>query len=86
MTRYRWVDLGERLLWTAVSAFLGTLVAGGVFDVGVSVLAAAGIAAAGAAVNFVLVVARWRLSVLPDPGAGIGVGRFELDAFDDPEG
>lgn len=83
MNRYRWIDLAERLVWTCVSAFLGALVAGGAFSVGISVLEAAVLAAAGAAVNFVIVVARWRLSVLPDPGAGIGFGARTIDAYDD---
>lgn len=66
--RYRVVDLLERVLWSSVSAGLGTLVAGPLFDI--DAVAAAGVAAAAGAINAVLVIARWRLAVLPDPGDG----------------
>lgn len=62
-------DTFERLFWTVLSAFLGALAVGGVVDI--STLDAAIAAAAGAGVNFILIVARWRLSVLPEPGDGL---------------
>lgn len=62
-------DTIERLFWTIVAAFLGSLMAGAVFDV--DVVMAAGMAAFTAGVNFVLLVARARLAVLPDPGRGL---------------
>lgn len=62
-------DTLERLLWTVVSAFLGALSLAGAFDF--DALEAAAIAAAVAGINFITLVARARLSVLPDPGAGL---------------
>jgi hypothetical protein len=62
-------DTLERLFWTIVAAFVGNLLAGAVFDV--DVVMAAGMAAFTAGANFVLLVARARLAVLPDPGAGL---------------
>jgi hypothetical protein len=59
----------ERLFWTAVSAGGASLATGPLF--GVSVWQSAGLAAASAAVNFVTLVARKRLSILPDPGEGL---------------
>jgi hypothetical protein len=62
-------DTLERLFWTLVAAFLGAL---GVSDlIDISALQAALAAAASAGVNFLLLVARARLSVLPDPGDGL---------------
>lgn len=68
-TTVRVRDLAERVVWTAISAGLGVLTISGVIDV--SALEAAFAAAASALVNALLVIARWRLSVLPDPGAGL---------------
>lgn len=62
-------DCAERLCWTVIAAFFGNLAAGAVFDVDATM--AAGMAAFTAAVNFVLIVARARLAVLPDPGKGL---------------
>lgn len=62
-------DTIERLFWTLVAAFFGALASGAVFNV--DVVMAAGMAAFTAAVNFVLLVARARLAVLPDPGKGL---------------
>lgn len=62
-------DTLERLLWTLVAAFLGAL---GVSDlIDISAVQAGLTAAASAGVNFLLIVARTRLSQLPDPGAGL---------------
>lgn len=64
-------DTIERLFWTVVAAAGGALIAPAVFGFDVSALEAAAIAGAGAGVNFVTIVARKRLSVLPDPGDGL---------------
>lgn len=62
-------DTIERLFWTLLAAFLGALAVGDVIDV--SALDAAIAAASGAGVNFLLLVARARLAVLPEPGEGL---------------
>lgn len=62
-------DLAERLLWTVLAAFAGGLTVGGLVDL--STLDAAIVAGASAGVNFLTIVARARLAVLPDPGAGL---------------
>lgn len=62
-------DTLERLFWTVVAAFLGSLAFGAVTDL--STIDAAVNAAAAAAVNFLLLVARARLAVLPEPGEGL---------------
>jgi len=64
-------DLLERLFWTFVSAFLGALAGAAVLDLNVDALQAAAMAGLGAVANAVLVIARWRLSVLPNPGDGL---------------
>ncbi len=75
----RLVDLAERLVWTFVAAFTSALVtpplaqAAGV-ELSLSPLDAAFLAGASAVVNFITVVARWRLSILPNPGAGLHRG------------
>lgn len=61
----------ERLFWTFVAAAGGALIAPALFSIDVSALQAALIAGTAAVVNFVTVLARYRLSVLPDPGAGL---------------
>lgn len=62
-------DSAERLAWTLLAAFLGALSVGGLLDI--STLDAAIAAAASAGVNFLLLVARARLAVLPEPGEGL---------------
>lgn len=62
-------DFAERLAWTLLAAFLGALSVGGLLDI--STLDAAIAAAASAGVNFLLLVARARLAVLPEPGEGL---------------
>lgn len=78
-------DLAERVFWSFVSGFLGSFLASPLVlqvieevagvELSVTVLGSLAISAtfAGltAAANVVLVIARWRLSVLPDPGAGL---------------
>lgn len=82
-------DLLERLVWTFVAAFLTTFLAalaagaGGAIDLSAiqSAAAAAGLAGLIAVGNFVLIVARWRLSVLPNPGEGLTRRRYPEDDF-----
>jgi len=62
-------DTLERLWWTSVAAAIATPLGAEVFDI--DVWKAAGVSAFVAAVNFVSVIARARLAVLPDPGAGL---------------
>lgn len=63
------LDLLERVLWTAISAAAAAAIAVPVLDADAAKAAiAVGITAA---VNAVLVVARWRLSILPNPGDGL---------------
>lgn len=62
-------DLAERLFWTVVAAALTNLGSVGLLDV--AAWKAAALAAINGAVTFLLVVARQRLAVLPDPGAGL---------------
>lgn len=62
-------DTLERLFWTLVAAFLGALTVSNV--IGISAVQAGIAAAASAGANFLLLVARARLSVLPEPGAGL---------------
>jgi len=72
-------DLIERVFWTAVSAALGTIPAAqlssAIFELDLAALetvAVAGLTAGlAAAANALLVIARARLAVLPDPGAGL---------------
>lgn len=66
-------DTIERLFWTFVSAFVGALAVGGTGLINLSVdgLEASALAGGAAVLNLVLLVARARLAVLPDPGAGL---------------
>lgn len=62
-------DTAERLFWTLLAAFLGALTVSDLLDISALQAAIAGTASAGA--NFLLLVARARLSVLPEPGEGL---------------
>ena len=64
-------DAAERLLWTFVAAFVGQFVGGALLSLDTSTLQSAAVAGLGAVANAVLLLARWRLSVLPDPGQAI---------------
>ena len=66
-------DFLERLLWTFLAAFLGILVPASFSDLGAwkSILASAAMAGGIAVANSVLIFARYRLSVLPNPGEGL---------------
>ena len=81
-------DTAERLFWTFVSAFLGTFLGAPVLlavldavntggPINLSLVATALVAATFGGViavaNAVLLIARWRLSVLPDPGQAVRV-------------
>jgi len=66
-------DTIERLFWTFVAAFVGQLVGAAVLDLGVSAIQSAAVAGLGAVANAVLLLARWRLSVLPDPGQAVRI-------------
>ena len=62
-------DLAERLVWSVVVAALTNL--GSVDLLEIAAWKAAALAGINAAVTFIVIVARTRLSVLPDPGAGL---------------
>lgn len=62
-------DAIERIFWTAVAAAGAAVTGAALFDV--ESWRAAAMAATAAAIDAVLVIARWRLSVLPNPGAGL---------------
>ena len=78
-------DALERLLWTFIAAFLGALLGSPIVlqvieaaadvDVDLSILSTALVSATLAGLisvaNAVLIIARWRLSVLPNPGSGV---------------
>ena len=70
------VDMAERMFWTFVAAFMSALVsppiaqAAGI-DLSLTAMQAALVAGTSAVMNFVTVIARWRLSVLPNPGFGL---------------
>lgn len=65
----RFRDIAERTFWTAVAAAIGSI--GGATILDVEAWKAAVIAAANAVITGVLVFARWRLAILPDPGDGL---------------
>lgn len=69
MTKIRIRDLFERVFWTVVASGLGALAAAPLVDL--DAIQGAVIAALAGGINAVLVIARWRLAVLPDPGAGL---------------
>lgn len=64
-------DTLERLFWTFVAAFLGALTGSAVLSLDITAVQAAAVAGLGAVANAVLLLARWRLSVLPSPGEGL---------------
>jgi hypothetical protein len=65
--RIRLLDLVERVFWTIVASGLGALAAAPLIDL--DAVQGAVIAALSGGINAVLVIARWRLAVLPDPGS-----------------
>lgn len=62
-------DALERIVWTAVAAAGGNLAGMALLDV--DVWTAAALTGLAAAINTVTLIARWRLSVLPNPGDGL---------------
>lgn len=62
-------DTIERLVWTVLAAAGGALAGVPLFDI--TAWEAAAIAGLSAGVNFVTIVARARLAVLPNPGDGL---------------
>lgn len=86
-------DLIERVFWTFVASFLASLLgapvliaaleaaSGAAIDVSAlqAALVAALVAGMVAVANFVLVIARWRLSVLPNPGEGLTRRKYPED-------
>ena len=62
-------DLLERVLWTGVAGVGGGLVGAPLLDY--ATWKGAVVGGLTAVINAVSVIARWRLSVLPDPGAGL---------------
>ena len=68
---FTWNQFAERLVWTFVSAFGGALVGVNLLGLDVNAVQAAAIAGCGAVVNALTQFARWRLSVLPNPGDGL---------------
>lgn len=73
-------DLLERVVWTGVASAATNL--GGAVVFGVAVWKAAALTAIAPSVNAVLIIARWRLSVLPDPGAAVAQASYTA-ALDD---
>jgi hypothetical protein len=78
--RVRIRDLAERVLWTGVTSAIGNLI--GVLALGVDAWKGAVLTGLAPALNAVLVIGRWRLSVLPDPGAAVAQASYET-ALDD---
>lgn len=70
MSRDRLIELVEWLVWSATASFLGALV-GPTVGIDISQLEAAALAALASLVQGLILIARWRLSVLRPPGAGI---------------
>ena len=68
---FTWNQFLERLVWTFVSAFLGTLTGSAVLDLDLAAVQVAALAGLGAVANAVTQLARYRLSVLPNPGDGL---------------
>lgn len=66
-----WNTFAERLVWTFVSAFGGALVGANLIGIDIDALQVAAIAGLSAVVNSVTQLARYKLSVLPNPGDGL---------------
>ena len=67
----------EKLFWTFVAAVLTNLGSAAILDL--DVWKAAVLSGVNAATTFVLLVARYRLAVLPDPGHGLPGLPSDLD-------
>lgn len=68
---FTWSQFAERLVWTFVSAFGGALVGANLIGIDIDALQVAAIAGLSAVVNSVTQLARYKLSVLPNPGDGL---------------
>jgi hypothetical protein len=68
-------DIVERVWWAFVVGSLTNLA--GVTLLGVAAWKGAVLAGLTAVINAVLAIARWRLSVLPDPGAAVAAAARE---------
>lgn len=62
-------DIAERVFWTFIVAALANLV--GVTFLDVEIWKGAAMAGLSAVINIVVAIGRWRLSILPDPGAAV---------------
>ena len=62
-------DTLERIVWTFVAGALGAIVGASLLDI--DLWQAAAVAGLGDVASLVLIIARTRLSVLPNPGAGL---------------
>lgn len=71
MSAYQVRDILERLFWTFVATFLGALTAAPLLGLNVTAIQSAAVAGLGAVATGLLAVARWRLSVLPNPGQAV---------------
>jgi hypothetical protein len=67
----------ERLFWTSVAAGLASITGAALMNVDIAALQVAGFAALGGLFNGVLQFARYRLSVLPNPGDGLPGGLLQ---------
>lgn len=79
MTGYQWRDIGERLAWTFIAAFVGQLVGVAALNLDVTAIQSAAVAGLGAVATGILGIARWRLSVLPDPASAVAAHVGALD-------
>lgn len=61
----------ERIVWSGIAAGGAVLTGAAIFGWDVDALQAAATAALGAVINGVTQFARYRLTVLPDPGHGL---------------
>lgn len=67
----KWNQILERLFWGFVATAGGALMAPAVFGFDVTAVEASLIAGCGSVVSGITQLARWRLSVLPNPGDGL---------------
>ena len=62
-------DAVERLFWTFIAGAAGALISAPLLDI--DLWQAAAVSGLGDVIAGVLLIARWRLSVLPNPGEGL---------------
>lgn len=73
--KIRTKDVTERVFWTFVVGALSNLL--GVTLLDIELWKAAVLAGLSAVLTYMLALGRWRLSVLPDPGAAVAVAARE---------